>query len=182
MLEFIITKRTDERLLKSMEVHYSKPKGFVGRNICYAIMYDKVYYGHIVGGSSTLHLPGRHEFLCTDKNLLNNIVNNTFYHVEKVNNEYPKRNFTTLVLKEWIAQISNDWHQKYGNTVLGFESLIELPRTGECYRRAGWTQVGQTVGYTCKRTCGTGTDNWSGKRVWNTKELRPKLVFCKRAV
>jgi len=32
-----------------MSVHYSKPGGFVGRNICYAITYAGVYYGAIVG-------------------------------------------------------------------------------------------------------------------------------------
>lgn len=63
---------------------------------------------------------------------------------------------------------------------MGFESLVELPRTGECYKRDGWTLVGQTIGYTCKRVAGKGTDNWSGKRVWDTKNLRPKLVFCRK--
>ena len=44
----------------------------------------------------------------------------------------------------------------------------------------GWVLVGQTVGYTCKRVAGDGTDNWTGKRVWNTKLLRPKNVFCRK--
>ena len=63
MLELIITKRTDERLLHRMKNHYSSPKGFVGRNICYAIIYNDIYYGHIVGGSATRFLPGRNEYL-----------------------------------------------------------------------------------------------------------------------
>jgi len=56
--------------------------------------------------------------------------------------------------------------------------LIEKPRTGECYRRAGWTQVGETKGFTCKRVAGKGTDSWSGKRIWNTIDLKPKIVMC----
>lgn len=56
-------KRTDKRLLANMAIHYSKPNGFVGRNICYAVMYKGIYYGGIVGGSATLHLAGRNEFL-----------------------------------------------------------------------------------------------------------------------
>lgn len=44
----------------------------------------------------------------------------------------------------------------------------------------GWDLVGQTKGYTCKRGAGKGTDDWSGKRVWDTENLRPKLVFVKR--
>jgi hypothetical protein len=178
MISLTITKRTDERLLKLMTEHYSKPKGFVGRNICYSIEFDDKFYGYIVGGSSTKFLPGRHEFLGTDKTKLNNIVNNIFYHIEKIDGEYPIRNFTTKVIKEFVKIISIDWKNKYNDEVCGFESLVELPRIGECYRRAGWTEVGITKGFTCKRESGTGTDNWTGKRVWDVKNLRPKRVFC----
>jgi hypothetical protein len=178
MLELVITKRTDKRLLDLMAIHYSQPKGFVGRNICYAIFYNGIYYGHIVAGSATKFLPGRKDEIGEVK--LNNIVNNIFYHIEPVDGKYPTRNFSTLVIKEFEKQSVVDWKVKYGDDVVAFETLIELPRTGECYRRAKWKMVGQTKGYTCKRIAGKGTDNWSGKRVWNTENLRPKLVFVKK--
>jgi hypothetical protein len=164
-----------------MENHYSQPKGFVGRNICYAVMYDETYYGAIVGGSATLHLPNRHDFLGTRKEALNSIVNNIFFHIEKKHGKYPLRNFAQTVLKMFRVKVSEDWHAKYGDAVVGFETLVELPRTGEVYLRDGWTKVGQTTGYTCKRTGGVGTDTWSGKRVWDTKKLRPKIVLCRQA-
>jgi hypothetical protein len=166
-----------------MNVHYSQPKGFVGRNICYSIEYNNVYYGHIVAGSSTLNLKYRNDFFQISKidkqSKLQSIVNNTFFHIEKVNNKYPMRNFTSNILINWISIVQQDWFSKYGDIVLGLETLVELPRTGECYRRAGWTEVGQTKGYTCKRIAGKGTDSWSGKRVWDVKNLRPKRIFCK---
>ena len=180
MLELVMIKRTDPRLLQNMKEHYSQPKGFVGRNICYAVMFNDQYYGGIVGGSATLHLPGRHEFLGTSKIDLNHIVNNIFYHVEPVNGKYPTRNFTQKVLREFTDRIKIDWHERYGDNVRGMETLVELPRKGTLYLREGFTQVGTTVGYTCKRVAGNGTDDWSGKRVWDTKVLRPKLVFCKK--
>ena len=182
MIKLIQTKRTDSRLLERMKTHYSKPKGFVGRNICYAVMYNGVYYGHIIGGSATMHLKGRHDFLGTSKNDLNNIVNNIFFNLQKVDNKYPIRNFTTKVLLKFEEKIAYDWFFKYGDKVIGFETLVELPRTGELYKRGGWSVVGETVGYTCKRTKGNGTDSWSGKRVWNTNkdELHPKIVLCKK--
>ncbi len=182
MLNLVNIKRTDPRLLANMAIHYSKPKGFVGRNICYAVMWNDVYYGGIVGGSATLHLAGRNEYFDITKAELNNIVNNIFFHVEKVDNKYPCRWFTVEVLKAFREQIQLDWFDKYSDDVIGFESLVELPRTGDCYKKDKWDLVGQTVGYTCKRTAGKGTDNWSGKRVWNTDKnsLRPKLVFCKK--
>ncbi len=179
MLKLEVTKRTDERLLSMMKVHYSAPKGFVGRNICYAVTYNGIYYGHIVGGSATLHLPGRNEFFRVDKNSLNGIVNNIFFHIQKVDGKYPTRNFTSLVVNEFCKVVADDWLEKYGDKVVGFETLVELPRTGELYLRAGFVIVGETRGYTCKRVGGKGTDSYSGKRVWNTEDLRPKLVFCK---
>jgi hypothetical protein len=176
-------KQSDPRLQEAMKVHYSQPKGFVGRNICYAVSYGGTYYGSIVGGSATLHLAGRDEFFGINaenkKQCLRGIVNNIFFHINKIDNQYPTRNFTTKVVEEFRNQISRDWLEKYGDTVLGYESLVEIPRTGELYLRDGWTLVGRTIGDTCKRVAGKGTDSWTGKRVWNTSELRPKLVLCR---
>lgn len=183
MLNLISCKRTDPQILANMAIHYSQPKGFVGRNICYRIEYDNKCYGSIVGGSATLHLPGRDEFFGitpdNKKDKLLSIVNNIFYHVEPVEGKYPIRNFTVAVIKEFCQIIPTDWKARYHNDVIGFESLVELPRTGQVYQRDNWTEVGLTHGYTCKREAGKGTDSWSGKRVWDTTNLRPKRVFCK---
>jgi hypothetical protein len=177
-----ITKRTDDRLLSLMENHYSQPKGFVGRSICYAISYDDIYYGHIVGGSATRFLPGRNEFLGINLDSLNSVVNNIFYSIHKVDNNYPLRNFTSKVLSTFESTVVKDWYVKYEDVVIGFETLVEKPRTGELYKKAGWVVVGETIGYTCKRVAGEGSDSWSGKRVWNTdkESLRPKIVLCKK--
>lgn len=177
-------KRTDPRILVNMSIHYSQPKGFVGRNICYAVLYNDIYYGSIVGGSSTLHLAGRDEFFDltkeNKKQCLKQIINNIFFHIEKVEGKYPTRCFAQKVLELFRETIVKDWLIQYKDEVIGFESLVELPRTGECYKRDGWNLVGQTIGYTCKRIAGKGTDSWSGKRVWDTENLRPKLVFCRK--
>lgn len=172
-------KRSDSRLMKDMANHYSNPKGFVGRSICYAVVHEGHYFGGIVAGSSTLHLDGRDAFFgltCDIKKAkLRRIINNIFYHVE---GPYPFRNFTVAVLSEFRAQAKCDWAVKYGDNVIGFESLVELPRSGEIYKRDGWCEVGLTKGYTCKRVAGKGTDSWTGKRVWDVDNLRPKRVFC----
>jgi hypothetical protein len=180
-VDLILVKRTDPQILDEMSRHYSQPKGFVGRNMCYKIVYNDISYGHIVSGSATRFLVGRDNFLGIDcLKFLNNIINNIFYHVEPKNGEYPFRNFTSSVLLQWEKRTVVDWEQKYGDKVIALESLIELPRSGETYKRAGWTLVGQTKGFTCKRIAGKGTDDWTGKRVWDTENLRPKLVFVKK--
>jgi hypothetical protein len=178
VLKLEIIKRTNKNILQDMAVHYSQPKGFVGRNICYAVMFNDGYMGAIVGGSATKHLPGRNDFFDNSFHL-NQIVNNIFFHVEPENGKYPIRNFTKAVLKEYRKRIQDDWFSRYGDIVIGHETLIELPRTGEAYKRDGWKLVGQTKGFTCKRVGGEGSDSWTGKRVWDTVNLRPKHVFCR---
>ncbi len=180
MLELVITKRTDRYLLERMKIHYSKPKGFVGRNICYAVFFKGDYYGHIVAGSATRFLPNRNEFLGITIKQLNNVINNVFFNVSPINGKYPTRNFTSLIVKYFVMRSQQDWLIKYGDPCIGFETLIEKPRTGELYKKAGWSEIGETIGYTCKRESGKGSDSWTGKRVWNTdpSSLKPKLVFC----
>lgn len=180
-IELQIVKRTNPLLIEEMKRHYSQPKGFVGRNICYAIIVSGVCYGHIVAGSATRFLPNRDLVLGVNSlTVLNQIANNIFYHVEPLNGNYPKRNFTSEVLKLFENKVITDWKNKYGDDLIALESLVEIPRTGECYRRAGWQKIGQTKGYTCKRIAGIGTDKWTGKRVWDVKNLRPKHVFIKK--
>lgn len=161
-----------------MSIHYSHPKGFVGRQIIYKIYDDDNFLGVIAGGSSTLHLPGRNEFF-GDKFALNNIVNNNFFHL--IDNHSDK-NLGTKVLSKWRKQVVIDWEQQYEDKVIGFESLVELPRSGAMYKADNWILVGQTKGYTCRRVAGKETGKFTGgHRVWNTNpnELKPKLVFCK---
>lgn len=182
MLQLIRTKNSHPLLRATMQKHYSEPRGFVGRNLCYAVLYNGVYYGHTVGGSATRFLPNRNEFFQIDIEDLNCIVNNVFFHVERVGNSYPIRNFLPRIIRKFRQQISIEWQQKYGDVVLGFETLVELPRTGECYQRDGWEVIGTTKGYSCKRVAGRGTDTWGGKRVWDTKNLKPKLVLARKIV
>lgn len=179
MFNFEITKRTDQRLTERMKIHYSQPKGFVGRNICIAINYNDIYYGHIVFGSATKHLQGRNTFLGTDGYNLNCIANNLFFNVNKVDGKYPIRNFTSLIIKNMQELIPKLWKEKYKNDLLALETLVELPRTGELYIKAGWSEVGITKGFTCKRVSGESTDGWGGRRVWNKNrdELRPKKIL-----
>jgi len=168
-----VVHKYDFEIMQDMAVHYSKPRGFVGRSICYAIMFGEKRYGHIVGGSATKFLPGR-----VVAGSLNNGVNNIFFHITP-NGKYPVRNFMQKVLRLYRKTVERDWFEKYRNIVLWHESLVEPPRIGECYIRDGWEMVGKTKGFTCKRVSGREKNGMSGKRVWDTKNLRPKLVFIK---
>jgi hypothetical protein len=180
-------KRSHPELMAMMERHYSAPKGFVGRNIAYLIRAEGATYGGIVGGSATLHLVGRDNYFHlqpeSKREALLSIVNNIFFHIE---GPYPERNFAQRVLREFREEITEAWEKKYGDEVAGFESLVELPRTGEVYKRDHWTEVGITKGQTCKRVAASDPrrgrlDSWTGKRVWDMANLRPKRVFVRGA-
>ncbi len=177
MLKIEPTHKGDAYVRAAMAKHYSKPGGFVGRQILYAVCYAAERYGVIAAGSATRHLPGRSTTI-VGLFPLNNIVNNTFFHIEP-GAGYPCRNFAQRVVAAWRERVRIDWQARYGDFVAGFETLVELPRTGGLYRRDGWQEVGETKGYTCKRVGGVGTDSWTGKRVWDTENLRPKRVFVR---
>lgn len=176
-LHLVEVERTHPHLRRVMKIHYSQPNGFVGRTIAYAVISEGECYGFVAAGSATKFLPGRAGMI--GEIPLNNIVNNVFYHVERVAGRYPFRNFTTAVVALWRRRIAVDWKVKYGDRVDAAETLVEMPRTGELYRRDGWREVGVTKGQTCKRVGGVGTDSWTGKRVWDTINLRPKRVFIR---
>ena len=178
MIELKQAKKSDKDVQYLMSIHYSHPKGFVGRQLIYKVFDNEEFVGVIVGGSATLHLPGRNEFF-GDKYYINGIINNNFFHL--IDNHGDK-NLGTKVLAKWRKQVVVDWEERYKDKVIGFESLVELPRTGAMYKADNWTEVGITKGFTCRRVSGKETGVFTGgKRVWNTNpdELKPKLVFCK---
>lgn len=178
MLKLILSNKGDKGVQHMMLIHYSHPKGFVGRQIIYKIYDNDDFKGVIAGGSATLHLPNRNDFF-GDKFNLQYIINNNFFHL--VDN-HDDKNLGTKVLSMWRRQVVKDWMERYNSKVIGFESLVELPRSGTIYKADNWTLVGQTKGFACRRVAGTEKGAFTGgKRIWNTDkdELKPKLVFCK---
>lgn len=173
-ITLIATNKGDRDVRGFMARHYSRPKGFVGRQILYKVFLRDELVGVIGGVSATRSLPGRDAFFGGDFDL-QAVVNNGFFHIEPTGD----RNLGTKTLSLFRRRVVKDWRIRYGTKPIGYETLVELPRDGAVYKADNWTLVGQTKGYTCKRVAGKGTDGWTGKRVWDTVNLRPKLVFCK---
>ena len=173
MLHLEKTTKNDPRLLDLMNIHYSRPKGFVGRCLCYAVLFNKDYYGYIVGGSAILLSKCRDQFFdIKARSELRHYINNIFYHVSPINGKYPCRNFTSKVVEEWEKVVQQDWLIRYGDEVKGFETLVEPPRSGDLYKKVGYRLIGQTVGYRLRRP--------KGKKIYDTSDLYPKLIFCKK--
>ncbi|HWB02957.1 MAG TPA: hypothetical protein VG796_08040 [Verrucomicrobiales bacterium] len=182
--------------------HYSEPGGFVGRFLGYGVWCGSEYIGVIVAGSATMHLVGRNDYFGVTPADLNRIINNTLFHVERPwgvppfrygvtgfgisieerRRPYPVRNITNLVLSEWRTRAARDWEETYQDSVIGFETLVQVPRTGEVYRRDGWSLVGETKGFTCRRTGGISqSEKFDGRRIWTFDPTKRKLVFCRWA-
>lgn len=113
-------KNSNLQLRDYMKDHYSKPQGFVGRNLCYLVYFNETCYGAIVAGSATLHLAGRDDFfgLSGDKTQkqreIRTIINNTFFHLEKVNGKYPIRwQFTSKVLAAFLDRAAHLGHKEF---------------------------------------------------------------------
>ncbi len=175
MLELVETKKSHAELIACMRVHYTQPKGLIGRSICYAIYYDKKYYGHIVMGSATMHLP--HERASSN---LNEILCNTFFHLRRPAEGYPCRNITSKILLAFERQAIIDWYVRYGDIPRAIETLVQPPRTGEAYLRVGYSQVGMTKGFTCERVKDETNKKWGTTKKWDYSNPQPKLVFEKR--
>lgn len=157
-----------------MPIHYSQPKEFVGRSLHYAIYYEDTFFGCISWASCILLSKIRDSFFNIEsRSQLVGIANNIFYHVEPVV-KYPIRNFTTRVLLDSEEIVYKDWLDRYGDALIGYESLVEPPREGTLYKKAGYTLVGKTQGFQLKKP--------KQIKVYDTVNLKPKLVFCKRII
>ena len=55
--------------------------------------------------------------------------------------------------------------------------LSVIKRTDERILKDMSVHYSQPKGFTCKRQSGKSTDGWSGVRVWDRVNLRPKNVF-----
>lgn len=146
--------------------HYTKPRGFIGRNITYLIIVDDDVCGVIVGGSTSLHLPNRFSFFgeCN----IQDIINNRLFRLEK---NVP--NLGTQVLKLWRNKVVLDWYSKYNSKCIGFETLVKPPLTGSVYKADNWFFGGMTKGYTAK-----AIKHGRKNRLWI--KIEPRYIFFKR--
>jgi len=57
------------------------------------------------------------------------------------------KNLASHILGKVCARLNTDWIDKYGHPIHLIETFVEQNRfRGICYRAAGWTHVGATVG------------------------------------
>ena len=153
--------------------HYVPNNGAVGQQIHYLIFLDKEIVGIISGGSAAYAVGCRDEYFGITKEnrriALNGIIDNTVFRLER---NLP--NLGTQILAMWRRQVAEDWYNRYGVKVAGFETFIveESYRKGAMYKADNWDFVGETQGSTKFHQHGV-------KKKFERRETEKKLVYCK---
>lgn len=153
--------------------HYVPNSGAVGQQLHYLIFLDGKVCGIISGGSAAYAVAARDAFFGITKEnrtiALNGIVDNTVFRLEK---NLP--NLGTQILAMWRRRVAEDWENRYGVKVCGFETfIVEEPyRKGSMYKADNWTFVGETNGSTKLHQHGV-------EKKFQRIQVGKKLVFCK---
>ena len=129
--------------------HYLGHRNSVGENLSYLVRDRK---GRLLAcmlfGSAAWKIKSRDDFIGWDKQTrernLSLLTNNTrFLILPGVRVE----NLASHLLSQVTSVISEHWMHKYGHPIHLLETFVERQRfRGTCYRAAGWTHVGATVG------------------------------------
>jgi hypothetical protein len=156
--------------------HYIPNKGCHGQQMHYLVFEGGQHVGIISGASSVWSVKARDVFFGLDKDNrragLPSIINNVVFRLETT-----RPNLGTEVLALWRRQIAQDWQERYGVKVHGFETFVveNEHRKGAMYRADNWTSLGSTAGRTKQHKSAGGLVDGS---VWVDTE--PKLLFARR--
>lgn len=129
--------------------HYPQSKGIVGRSINYIVMYEGRCIG-IIGGASppkNYRIFNQYFGKGKERHYLNN---NVFRLIENI------PNIGTQTLRQFRKAIKMDYESKFGDTLLGLCTFVEIPRDGALYKADNWDYLGDTQG---KRMFRRG-ENW----------------------
>lgn len=155
--------------------HYIENKGTIGRQIHYLILSDFRVIGIITGSSAVWSVKARDEYFGINatnrEEIIRKIVNNSVFRLE-----LHEKNLATYIISRWRKRIREDWIDKYGEDIIGFETFVEpdgVRRFGALYKADNWDYCGETKGSAKSHPHGL---NDKSERMQTTK----KLLFCKR--
>jgi len=154
-LSLVSVKKSHPLYVKWYIEHYPKSKGIVGRQLNYLIYYDNLPIGIIGLSSPPLNYKIFRNYFQTDNEKLF-LNNNVFRIVRKPNDS----NIGTKILKILRTTSPRDYHERYGDNLLGIVTFVEKPRTGSIYKADNWDYLGETQGIEVKRR----GDDWFQKQ------------------
>jgi hypothetical protein len=173
-IELVKCKRSNPIYQEIRDRHYVANHGCIGRQFHYLVYLNGCVVGIISGASPVWACAPRDRFFEINKDTReklvgHHIINNVVFRLEE---KIP--NLGTQVLSKWRKQIREDWKERYGDDILGFETFIfGENRTGAMYKADNWIYVGETQGNTKFKPHGA-------YGVTERKQVEKKLIFCKR--
>jgi hypothetical protein len=174
MIALIRCKRTNPEYQAIRDRHYVPNKGTHGQQLHYLIRLDNRTVGIISGASCVYAVKARDDYFGLSKDnkkvALPSIINNTVFRLEN----HEVKNLATMVLSLWRKTIANDWEDRYGVKVHGFETFVveEDYRKGTLYKADNWDFLGYTAGSTKSHN---GLENKSVR-----VDTTVKMIYCKK--
>lgn len=166
-------KLTVKRIIKTFHSYVKQHMTF-GRRLTWLIYCDGRCVGTIgLSDCTTFGQRSRDDFIGwtkedRKKNIYKLVTNYRFTLIEHI------PNLASKVLGIMVRIARKQWMEKYGREIVGIDTVVKPPRTGACYRAAGWNQLGMTLG---------GKEQYqSSIGVTKTKFATPLIVFFKPLV
>lgn len=140
------TKRFNFDMIVKNYHTYKPSTDLFGRRIDWLVRCDNKIIGAIGLGSCALAMGPRDRYIGWNKTSrtlhLNNVAVNWRFCLTE-----DGRGLGSRVLSEFCTQSRKVWKEKFGDTLLMIETLIEPPYTGTSYKASGFVCVGETKGY-----------------------------------
>lgn len=173
-ITFIKVGKGEKRFSTLFLTHYPGSKGICGRSQNYIILYKNKLTGIIGFNSPPQMVSDVDKYFNINKEnrkaKLSRILNNNVYRLV-----VSEPNLASRVLSLIIPRLKKDYEESYGERLIGLMTFVEPPRDGKCYQASGWTYVGETKGFSCKR--GGREGKWK-KKQWSKSGVK-KHIYVK---
>ena len=164
-----------------VEHHYLHHANLVGEHLRYALVYQAQWLAVATWSSAAFHLKDRDHFIgwtpeqCRRR--LRLLANNSRLLVLP---EFHYPNLISRFMKLMLAQLSEDWQQRWGHPIALVETFVD-PRfyQGTAYKVSGWSHLGLSAGW--KRDADDFYEKHDAcKQIW-VRELVKKACLKLRA-
>lgn len=158
--------------------HYTRSRGAIGRQTHYLVRLGGRVVGIVAAGEPMFRNRARDRALglvyAHDKEPPPRwLASCVAFRVEGA-----PHGFASACLAEFRAGAASDWKREYGDEIMAWETTVEPPRYGACFRKDGWRRVGRTTGRGARRPAGHGHGR---KRVFVATTRKIVLVRDGRA-
>jgi hypothetical protein len=112
------------------------------RKLYWLLYEDEALVGVFGLGSAFARPKPVAEYMKANQLSFNEVANNIVYCLNGCKDRNARSRFLGLLRRDAVRW----WHERYGDTLRGFQTFILPPRTGALYKADNWVQLGSTTG------------------------------------